>query len=715
MAKGCCRSAQITGATVGGAGQAPNVTDNSVLLVTVGNPNVGKTTLVNALSGSNLRIGNWPGTTVERMETNFTYEGQAVRLVDLPGSYSLAASTAEERLTRDELLAQHPRAVIDVVDAGNVERNLALTIELIELGLPVIVALNLVDEAKSKGLDIDFSALSKAMDLPVIATVAVREDGTDKLIASALSSRPSTFKVHYHPLIESAVERISSEIDDPGARWLALSALMDEKVGELSAACKRIIKRERRIIAEHGLDPFLEIVEARYRTARELAGKGQSALPGVHKLTAAIDGWFLHRWLGIPCFMLGMLLLFRFTFVLSAPWLDWLDTVKGVLTGWVVGMPLPKLLSAFLVGGVIEGLGTVLALTPVLFVLYFGLSFMEASGFLSRSSFLVDRIMKAMGLPGKAFIPMLVGFGCNVPGITATKTLESFSERLRVAVSVPFVPCSARMAVFTFFAALFFPRKAFLVMFAVCALGVCLGLLVTLVMGKIVDSDDPGSIMELPPYRIPTLKVLWKQASARTVSFLQGAGTAILVAVVLVWIFLNIPGGAPEESIFGQLSNWFVWVMSPLGITDWRLAGALIPGFVAKEVVVGTLAISFLGVETAVPIGFLPGLETIAVSFLEAIWGTICAIPALIGLPQLGPESADAPVGLAANITRLMTPASSLAYIVFICLYTPCVATLAALRVEFGTKWALISAFGHLVIAWLVAFVVYHGALLVLG
>ena len=674
-----------------------------VRLVAVGNPNTGKTTLVNALSGARLRIGNWPGTTVERVETRFLAQGRELQLVDLPGAYSLSASTAEEGLTRDELLADPPDAVLDVVDSGNLERNLYLTLELAELGYPMAVALNLLDEARARGLDPEPSTLARLLGVPVVPTVAVREEGSEALVSAALEARPAILQVTYPERIEQAVAALEEVLPARARRWLALAALAGEDVA-LEEPARREAGRLRAELERDGLDPFLEIADARYRRAREIAAAVQPNRATPHRLTDLVDRFVLHPWFGLPLFLAGMLLVFRFTFLFSTPWVDWLGEVQAVLAGWAAATPMPDLARSFLADGLVGGLGTVLAFTPVLFFLYLALSFLEASGFLARSSFLVDRVMKALGLPGKAFIPLILGFGCNVPALSATRTLESFSDRLRVALAVPFAACSARLTVFTLFTAAFFPRHAALVVFGLYLLGIAVGLGTSLLLGRVMPAGEAGSAMELPPYRIPTWKVVWRQSSARTMSFLEGAGGAILVAVLAVWVLLHVPPGDLGQSLYARLASGMTALLAPLGIHDWRLAGALVPGFVAKEVVVGTLGVSYLGSEPVAPLGLGEGLARLGSGLLQALGGTLQAVPSLVGLPQLVPAPPDAPASLSTALAQSTTPSGALAYLVFVLLYTPCVATLAALKVEFGRRWALFSALYQLAVAWGLAF-----------
>lgn len=762
--------------------------DDGLLFVMVGNPNVGKTTLINAVSGANLRIGNWPGTTVERMDTHFMYhyrpgaereghlhghlpedplepppeeapetavlikkgaetpsaapqatpttpppldeEGEVhVHLVDLPGAYGLTTSTAEETLTRDELLTRMPDAVIDVVDAGNLERNLALTIELIELGVPIVIALNLLDEAQAKGMKPNVEALAKALDVPVVPTVAVREEGVQELIQQAIHTPASKLKVEYPPEIEAAIQDLASYLETPAARWLACAALVGDDLEPLTRADRLVpslpgergrvpiklpsdflkkVEYYRKKFAEEGIDCFLKIADSRYRLARKLANLGQTAPAGTHRLTQAIDRWVLHPLLGIPVFLLGMLILFRFTFLFSQPWVDWLEVIKNVLIGWTQALALPAIVRSFIVNGLLEGVGTVMAFTPVLIVLYAGMSFLESSGFLARSAFLIDRLMKGMGLPGKAFLPLLIGFGCNVPGIVATKTLESPSDRLRVALAVPFAPCSVRMAVFAFLAAIFFPNNAPYALFFIFILGLLAGLITILLLGKFMPQEESGSIMELPPYRIPPLKIICKQSWARTLNFLQSAGGAILVAVILVWALNSFPAGDLQNTYFARISRAATYFTSTFGVQDWHLAGALIPGFVAKEVVIGSLAVSYFGAgPEAAALTFFQGLQEIGVGLGQALVGTVHAFIEMFTMIDLSVE-AEGVDGLSAILQKAMSPSAALAYMTFILLYLPCVGTLFTIKAQFGWKWVGFSCLYTLLVAWIGAVCVYH-------
>ncbi|MEW6280405.1 MAG: ferrous iron transport protein B [Candidatus Eremiobacterota bacterium] len=674
-----------------------------ILVLTVGNPNTGKTTLVNALTGSRFQVGNWPGTTVDRLSASFRHSDRDIRLIDLPGSYSLAATTPEELIARNELLELQPDAVVNVLDAGNLERNLYQTLELSELGHPVLVALNLVDEARSKGLEVDADALSAELGLSVVPMVASRGEGVQELASRLVSARPARPQVSYPAAIERAAAVLEELLGDrAGRRWLALAALSGEVV-KLPDAVARRAEELRSELESAGLDPFLEIAGARYRRAHELAHRALEKRPVPPHLTERIDRWVLHPWLGVPLFLAGMLFVFRFTFLLSDPWIEFVGSVQEVLGGWVAAFGLPGWLQSLVNDGFINGVGTVVAFAPVLFFLYLAMSFLEASGFLARAAFMADRMMQWAGLPGRGFIPLILGFGCNVPAIYATRTMEDFGDRLRVALAIPFMACSARLAVFALFASVFFPRNSAMVVFGLYLLGLVVGLGTAVLLGKLHKMGQSSGIMELPAYRMPTLRLLFRQAGQRTWSFIRGAGASILVAVLIVWFLLNVPPGDAANSLYAKASQAMIPLFSPMGVSDWRLIGALMPGFIAKEVVIGTLGVSYLGSEPATALGLVEGLRQLGQSFLGTLLAFANAIPALFGLPSFTPPPPDAPQGLPGALAASVAPAGALAYLVFVQLYTPCVATVAAIKQEFGRRWAVFSVVYQLVVAYLLA------------
>lgn len=663
----------------------------------VGNPNTGKTSLLNALAKTALEVGNWAGTTLERVSANLRHGERTLELVDLPGAYSLFPTSPEEALTQHELLHHPPEWVVNVVDAGNLERNLFLTLELAELGLPMLLVLNLMDEAEAKGVEVDPQALEEALGVPVLATVAVRGRGVEGVL-----HRPpcrSSYRVAYPAPIEEALERV---LQGEGNRWLGLALLAGEEVEGAPKELRRRAKAERERLLGEGLDPFLLILEARHQAARALAERATRRRALKTSLSERVDRLVLHPLLGPVFFLLSLLLVFRFTFVLSAPWVDLIGRAQEVLGGWAMALPLPFLLRSFLAEGVVAGVGTVLAFTPVLFLLYLALAFLETSGFLARSAFLADRLMQGANLPGKAFIPMVLGFGCNVPAVYATRALSHPLERLRVALAIPFMSCGARLPVYVLLAGVFFPREAPWVVLGLYLLGVGVGLLTAIGLGLLLKAPASEGAMELPPYRLPPLDLLLRLALLHTRSFVQGAGGIILGVVLAVWALLHLPPGGLSESLYARLSQALTPLFHPLGLTDWRLVGALIPGFVAKEVVVGTLGLSYLGQGGLEPLGLWEGVLQLYAGLKAALLGTAQGVLALLALPSFG--FAPEPSPLQAALAQSLTPKAALAYMVFVLLYTPCAATLAALKEVVGGRWAGLSVVYQLLLAYGLAF-----------
>ena len=666
-------------------------------VATVGNPNVGKSSLINAIAGSNLQVGNWPGTTVDRLSISFQIEGTRVEWVDLPGTYSLAGATSEETITRQELLQSPPDVVVNVVDAGNLERNLGLTLELSELGLPMVVVLNLVDEARSHGIQVDPRKLSDCLGVEVVATVASSGEGCEEVKQALTRATRAQPIVDYPETFQAALRQLGES-----SRWRGITMLSEEVPGLPPGELARQLRGQ----LELAQDPFLSVAEARLRMARHLTCDIETRVDQGVSRSEKIDRLLLHPWLGLPFFLLGMLGVFRFTYLFSAPWIEFLDVVRTVLSGWVVILGPSPLLQSFLTSGVIGGAGTVAAFSPVLFLLYLAMAFLEASGLLARTTFLFDQVMKWVGLPGRSLIPLLLGFGCNVPAVYSTRILPNLGDRIRVSLAIPFMACSARLTVFVLFTAIFFPKNAPYVVLGLYLLGLALGLATALLTRRYVprDSDRTG-IMELPPYRFPSYRATFRQAWLRTRSFLKDAAGPILGAVLLVWFLHQVPAGKPENSLYAGVSKALTVPLGPLGIKDWRLAGALMPGFIAKEVVVGTLGVSFLGEEVTPPCGLQDGLQQLALGFAAALKNTLLAVPQMLGAPELPGD--DSPNGLSTAIARACDSAGALAYLVFLLLYTPCVATVAAIRSEFGNRWALFSVVWQISVAWLAGWLTY--------
>jgi ferrous iron transport protein B len=709
--------------------------------VIVGNPNVGKTTLVNGLAGTNLKVGNWSGVTVEKREAALTHAGRRVHLLDLPGAYSLSPHTPEELITRTALLDEAPEVAINVLDAGNLERNLYLTLQLMDFRMPLVVALNLVDEARDKGMAVDAAALERALGVPVVETVASKGTGLGTLMGTALERAEVGQGVSYPADIEDSVAKLVALMQElptlpPHAhRYLALALLEGDPSirGRLAATGHQGLLAEAdgqlRALDASGEDALITVAEARYARAAAIA---QAAIPKVvarRTLTDRLDTLALHRWLGIPVFLATVLLVFRLTFTVAAPFVDLIGgPLQDTVSGWAAAALnwAPFFLRELVVGAIIPGVGTVLSFLPTLLVLYLAMSFLEDSGYMARAAFLADRLMRSIGLDGRAFIPLILGFGCNVPAVYATRTLEKKSDRILVSMILPFMSCSARLPVYIIFAAALFPKQGSVLVWAMYLLGMVVAFAFAFVLRRTsLKNEGGGVLLELPPYRLPAPQVLWKHAWRRTASFARRARTTVLSTVVVVWALLAIPavvGGRfatvkPADSLFGTVSTFVSPIFRPLGFGEWQATGALVPGFVAKEVVVATLGQIYLGEQAAAPkpLGLWAGIQQVAVGSWEAVKTSVQAIPTVLALPSLGADaSGDAKSPLAAALAKAFTPAAGLAYLVFVLLYTPCIATVGAIQAEHGRRIAWVTVGYQMATAWVAGLIVYQVARLFL-
>ncbi|CAN0174250.1 unnamed protein product, partial [Phaeothamnion confervicola] len=522
-------------------------------------------------------------------------------------------------------------------------------------------------------------------------------------VRQALSSRAIPhLRIRYADEIEVAIADLESSLSV--SRWLAGAYISEDE----AAFQPPPSAQQMRARLEQDQDPFLAISEARLITVQELCQECTTSQTAAASTTSRIDALVLNRWLGLPIFMLGMLLLFRFTFLFSQPWIDCLQTCKQLLAGWFCQLPLPPLAISFLNHGLLDGVGTVVAFIPVLFLLYLFMGFLESSGFLARTTFIFDRLMAALGLPGRALIPLLLGFGCNVASIYATRTIQDPRDRLRVALASPFMACSARLTVFVLFGTIFFPANGSTIGFGLYMLGLAVGLVTAGLLGMALPKGElAAGIMELPPYRFPAPRFVARLAHRQVKRFLKEATGPILCAVLLVWVLMSFPQGKPEESIYARSSMGIQKVLTPIGVTDWRLAGALVPGFIAKEVVIGTLGVSYLGAQPDAAVGFQEGIQKGGEAIWKATTETVSAIPQLVGLPNLKAET-EASGELQQALAKSTNQAGALAYLVFVLLYTPCVATIAAIKQEFGWRWAGASLAYQLMVAYACAFVVYQ-------
>jgi ferrous iron transport protein B len=730
-----------------------------------GNPNCGKSTIFNALTGSHQHVGNWPGKTIEKHEgvcavpcpDGPSGASALLDVIDLPGTYSLSAFSAEEVIAQNYLLDETPDLVVAVVDASNLERNLYLLVQVLEMGLPVLLALNMIDTAEARGLRIDCERLSAGLlAVPVVPMAARSGRGIDDLRAmlgrlsgeQVSGARPSRL-VDYGREIEQEIARLESAIRAESAfsarfqpRWLAIKLLEgDESTGARLSALPggpSLLEAAReaatRIQRANNEDPAILLADRRYGYINGLVREVVQR-PPLDRRTRSdqLDQVLTHPLGGIPVFVAAMVLVFQMTANVSSHYVDWLDAViSGPISRWLaallglIGLG-GSWVESLVMDGIIAGVGGVLAFIPVLAFMYFFIAVLEDSGYMARAAFLMDRVMHAVGLHGKSFIPMLLGFGCSVPGILATRTLEDRRDRILTGLLVPFMSCGARLPVYLVFGVAFFGAHAGLLVFAMYGMGVVVALLAGLLLRRTVfrDKDEAPFVIELPPYRLPSLRGVLRHTWERTWLFIRNAATVILLASVAIWLLLAIPAGgdgevsfaqaAPGSSALSAVSGWIAPVLRPAGIDTWQAASALVTGVVAKEVVISTLSVLYLGDAPPLPAPapaprFWQDLGQVLVSFLDATWDTLRAtISILPGVNLLGAEEAAADAALLSALRTAFSPLSAVAFCVFVLLMTPCISTLTAIRREFGWPWMVFSVTFSLALAWLLATLTYQG------
>jgi len=739
----------------------------ALTIALAGNPNVGKSTIFNALTGSRQHVGNWPGKTVEKKEGRLILEGQELVIVDLPGTYSLTAYSVEEMISRDFVVQEHPDAVIAVVDSANLERNLYLVTQLLELEAPIILALNMSDIARQHGLNISAELLSKRLNgAPVIELVGNSGLGIESLKAAMLrlprQSASTPVRLDYGPHLEGALKSLEQAIQAAPSlaqrylpRWLALKLLEgDSAIEEIltaeghAALLAQAAQAAQAIEDASGEDAETLITDRRYAFVGQLV-EGALSRPREALLTRSdqIDQILTHRLYGLPIFLLLMWIVFQFTANVSAPLLDWVDgLISGPLTRWAlallgaVGLGDSWVL-ALISDGIIAGVGGVLVFVPVLMTLYIAIGILEDSGYMARAAFVMDRVMRGIGLHGKSFLPMLVGFGCTVPAVYATRTLENAADRRLTAFLVTFMSCGARLPVYVVIGSAFFGAQAGNLIFAMYLLGIGVALGTGWAVKRTLYRNQPPQpfVMELPPYRLPKLRDVWRQTWERTSGFVRKATTIIMATSIIIWLLMALPAGGagqfnevePADSLFGTASRLIAPLFAPLGFGEWEASGALISGFVAKEVVVGTMNQIFVGEEAeAAPEAAAPMLGDDLVEIGGSLWtaGVLTAqeivniVPRTVNLvPFIHMPEADF-LGQAAEeddssalqtaLARVFTPLSALAFSVFVLLYTPCMAVVAAMRHEFGPRLMAYQMVYTFAVAWVGAFIVYQGGLL---
>lgn len=727
----------------------------------IGNPNCGKTTVFNALTGSRQRVGNWPGVTVDKKTGNFSYDGHDIEVVDLPGIYSVtptSVSGEDEVVARNYLLSGEAQVVVNIIDASNLERNLYLTSQLIEMGVPVLVVVNMLDIAKQHKIKLDLKALENQLGCPVVGLIANRNKGVDELKKALVSflDKPVMTKVsvHYNEVIEKAVAEISAKLSlGEKSRWFAVQ-LLEHTPGIESLFEEEKLKDVLKIVEETDKhfegNTDIEITNARYQLVSDIAEKVIVREGSVGAtLTDRIDRIILNRWMGLPIFLLIMYVTFLFTQNFGAVFIDFFDILVGGIFVEGLGQLLaswgtPEWLTVFLSNGIGGGLQTISTFIPVVFFMFLFLAILEESGYMARAAFVMDRLMRALGLPGKAFVPLLVGFGCNVPAIMATRTMDRASDRIITVMMTPFMSCGARLPVYVLFATAFWPTNGQNLVFGLYLIGIAAAILTGYLLKRTALPGAAGAfVMEMPPYHIPTLKGVMIRTWDRVRTFMFRAGKVIVVIVACL-AFLNSMGTDgtfgnedSEKSVLSEIGKTIVPVFEPMGIQkeNWPAAVGVFTGIFAKEAVVGTLNSLYdtLSVDKAQEAAAAAAAEepegessfSLSDTFSEAV-GTIgenfaglagaFSDPLGISVGDLSDEAAAAEeqgvsLGTIDTIKTLFGSTSGVfAYLLMVLLYVPCVAAVAAIYREVGTKWTIFACAWTLALGYSAATIFYRVA-----
>ncbi len=722
----------------------------------VGNPNCGKTTLFNALTGSKQRVGNWPGVTVEKKSGEFQTESARVEVVDLPGIYSLDvidhATSLDVQVARDYVHAGEADLVVNIVDAANLERNLYLSLQLIEMGVPLLLVLNMTDAAEAKGMPVNAEKLVQQLGCPVIATVASKGRGIAELktaiVTAASAPLPATAQVRYAASVERAIHHLVNGMTEANnafsttPRWLAVRLLEGDDLAR-QAVGETLAASAVQLAEELGDDLDIAIADARYSFANRTANavitqKGRVA----RDLTDRIDRVVLNRVLGIPIFLLMMYLMFMFTIQIGGAFIDFFEQFTGALLvdgfGELLGkLGAPEWLVVLLAKGIGGGLQTVATFIPIIGFLYLFLSALEDSGYMARAAFVMDRFMRWVGLPGKSFVPLIVGFGCNVPAIMATRTLDQRRDRLMTIAMAPFMSCGARLPVYVLFAAAFFPTNGQNVVFSLYLIGIAIAIATGLALkNTLLQGEATPFIMELPPYHLPTLKGVLRHTWDRLKSFIVRAGRVIVPMVVVLNVLnaLGTDGSFGNEdsdkSVLAAVGRTIAPAFSPLGITqeNWPAAVGIFTGVLAKEAVVGTLNSTYKALaESDKEAGEKAEEKKEAFDLGAKLTGAFATIPKKI--KEAFGKWAD-PLGVkvgdlsdqkaaaeeqkvstdtyAAMAARFDGAAGAFAYLLFILLYFPCTAAIAAVYQESGPRWTAFVAAWTTGMAYAVATLCYQ-------
>lgn len=657
--------------------------DREIKIALTGNPNVGKTTLFNALTGSRQHVGNWPGVTVEKKSGRVSYKGYDIEVIDLPGTYSLTAYSMDEIVARDFIIEEKPDIVIQVVDASNLERNLYLTTQLMELGSEILIVLNMCDIAEDRGDRLYIDKMQELLATPVIRTVATQKKGLcdllDKVIEQKELKQHHGHEIGYGNEIEEKIldiEKVLIEDEKRDKRyplrWVSIRLLEGDDNVKGKIVNSPVYGRVMAIIDSIDQEEYeAEIADKRYLAINTIFPQMCTRANDTLTKSDMIDRVLTNKYLGIPIFLALMWGAFELTFAFATPFMDMIDLAATWASEYVSSSIHPDWLASLVGDGIIGGVGAVLVFVPNIFILFFLLSLLEGSGYLARAAFIMDKLMYKIGMHGKSFIPMLMGFGCNVPAIMAARSIEDEKDRLITILIVPFISCGARLPIYVLFAGTFFGRQAGTVIFAMYILGIAIAIVSAKILRETIVKGKPAPfIMELPPYRVPTLKTSLIHMWDNGFMYIKKAGTIILAGVVVIWVLASFPWGVEygsEASYVGSIGHAVEPLMKPLGF-DWKISVALIFGLVAKEIVVAS-------------IGVLYGTGDSSEALSERLL-------------------ADSGV----------TALSSLSLMAFSLLYMPCVATVGVIKKETGSwKWTIFAIVYGIVVAWIIAFLIYQG------
>ena len=664
----------------------------------IGNPNCGKTTLFNAYTGANLKVANWPGVTVEKVEGQIEFQGQSIHLVDLPGTYSLTSYTMEETVSRSFILSDEVDVIINVVDASALERSLYLTLQLLELGKPVVMALNMMDIVEKRGMEIDLHRFPEMLGIPVVPVSARKRRGLDALMHAAIHHKDQTtpdrlihehsevthhahdhhseFAMVYSDEIEDKIDQIIPELERrypnlPNYRWHAIKLLESDK-----EICEKYP-----VNLPEALDRSYEsdVINQKYDFIGEIISEVLLHKQRQDVLTEKADSILTSKIWGIPVFLGIMALTFLLTFTLGdwlKGWLELLiDWLSGAVTNGLAAVNASAMITSLVVDGIIAGVGTIVTFLPNILILFLCLALLEDSGYMARVAYVMEGIMTHLGLSGKAFIPMLLGFGCTVPAIMASRALENERDRYKVMLVTPFMSCNARLTIYILFAEMFFGDNAMVVAYSMYLIGIVVAIVVSAIIHLLDRKKSVNYLMiELPEYKLPDSRTVAIYVWEKVKDYLGKAGTTIFIATIIIWVLLNFGAGGyvtdMSESFGAVIGHWIAPFFAPVGLGFWQIAVALIAGISAKEVVVSSCAVLFGIVNASSPEGM--------VEFSAALGS--------IGFGSL----------------------NALCLMVFCLLYIPCTATLATIRRESSTRYMLVTAAFQLAVAWVVTLLVYQ-------